>query len=459
MKTLYLRIVLTFVLILMASGIIALFVMNLYYIGHVRDSNEQKIVNIGEEIRSLFVQNPDLELNSYLTHIAALGYQIYAVDDKLEGTYYGDPFKRKQMNSADIELVLHGGTYRGIQESKGILKVNNYFENSLRNSVGLPIDVHGTRYAVFIRPNLEQQIGEVRNLLGLLLGFTFLFSLVLIVIFSRFIVKPIKKLTAATHKIVGGDYRIEMDVTRSDEIGNLARDFTHMAQSIQQLDQMRQEFVANVSHEIQSPLTSIQGFAQTIRSKETSHEERFKYLQIIEEESKRLSSLSKQLLTLATLDKEERVLKPSSFRLDEQIRQILIVTEFQWTDKQLELELNLVEMTIKADQQLLYQVWYNLITNAIKFSNPGDSLHIDMNEEGQDILVTIRDTGIGIPENELSHIFERFYKADKNRNRTRSGSGLGLSIVHKIVSLHDGHIDVHSQLGKGTTFIVRLPQL
>jgi signal transduction histidine kinase len=443
----------------MTSGIFALFVMNLYYIGHVRDTNEQKIVKIGQEIRSLFEQNPDLELNSYLTHIAALGYQIYAVDKKLEGTYYGDPFKRKQLDTAQIQLVLQGGIYRGIQDEGRLLKVNNYFENSLRNSVGLPLDVHGNRYAVFIRPNLEQQIGEVRILLSLLLGFTFLFSIVLIVIFSRFIVKPIKKLTDATHKIVGGDYRIEMDVTRTDEIGNLARDFTHMAQSLQQLDQMRQEFVANVSHEIQSPLTSIQGFAQSIRNKRTSPEEEQRYLLIIEEESKRLSSLSKQLLTLATLDKEEHVLKPSSFRLDEQIRQILIVTEFQWVDKQLELDLNLVDMTIIGDQQLLYQVWYNLITNAIKFSNPGDSLHIDMHVDQQDIIVKIRDTGIGIPDNELSHIFERFYKADKNRNRTRSGSGLGLSIVHKVITLHNGHIDVHSELGQGTTFIVRLPQV
>lgn len=229
-----------------------------------------------------------------------------------------------------------------------------------------------------------------------------------------------------------------------------------MAQSLKRLDEMRQEFVANVSHEIQSPLTSIQGFARSILDKEATAEEQERYLRIIAEESGRLSSLSKQLLTLAALDKEAAALKRTDYRLDEQLRNCLIVTEWQWAEKGLSVDLDLPEIVIGADPQMLTQVWLNVITNSIKFSRPGGRLSIRI-DVGSDIAVTIADTGIGIPGSELPHIFDRFYKADKARNRSHAGSGLGLSIAKKIVELHAGSITAHSELGKGTAITVRLP--
>lgn len=295
-------------------------------------------------------------------------------------------------------------------------------------------------------------------LLAVLLIVTFLLSLVFIVIFTSYIVRPIKKLTKVTKQIVEGDYNIGLDVSRRDEIGNLARHFAHMASSLKRLEEMRQEFVANVSHEIQSPLTSILGFVQAILDHEATPEEAERYLNIIESESRRLSSLSKQLLTLAALDRETNTLKRSTFRLDEQIREVILVMEWQWTEKKLSVELDLCELMISGDPHLLHQVWLNLISNCIKFSNPDDTIRIGISID-HGIVVTVSDTGIGIPSSELPHIFERFYKADKARTRTRSGSGLGLSIVKKIVDLHQGTIDVRSELGKGTTFIVRLPLL
>ncbi|NOU97023.1 HAMP domain-containing protein [Paenibacillus sp. LMG 31456] len=458
MKTLYFRIVITFVLIAMVSSVFALLVSNLYYLGRSDGNNEQKVMNIAREIRALYEQTPELDMNEYMSHIANMGFQIYLVNDQLEGTFYGGPFKHKQIDPESIRRVLEGETYHGIWEEHRLRLVTSFFENSIQNSIGLPLRVKGEAYALFVRPNLEQQIGEVRRLLAVILGYTFVCSLVLIVIFTRYIVKPVEKLTEATNKIVGGDYNIAMDLSRQDEIGNLARHFSTMALSLKQLDDMRQEFVANVSHEIQSPLTSIQGFTQAILNKEVTSEEEERYLHIIESESRRLSSLSKQLLTLAALDKEASVLKRTAIRLDEQIRQILILTEWQWTEKQLLLEIELPEIVISADPQLLYQVWLNLITNSIKFSRTGGTIQIEISVE-QDLVVTIRDTGIGIPDSELPHIFERFYKADKARNRTLSGSGLGLSIAYKIIKLHQGNIEVQSEWGKGTTFWVRLPYL
>ncbi|CAG7657048.1 sensor histidine kinase [Paenibacillus allorhizosphaerae] len=457
MKTLYFRIVLTFILIAMISGLLALALSNLY-LGKITGNNEQKVLRIGNEIRALYERTPNLALGDYLTHIAGMGFQIYAVNGRMEGASYGAPFKHWQMDEQQIRRVLQGETYYGMEKKRFSLTGAGFFENSIRNSIGIPMKVEGNDYALFVRPNLEQQIGDVHILLALLLGLTFCISIVLIAVMSRYIVKPVKKLTEATDKIIRGDYEIAMDVSRQDELGNLARHFTQMAHSLQQLDEMRQEFVANVSHEIQSPLTSIQGFAQAILEREASPEEAQRYLRIIEEESRRLSSLSKQLLTLAALDKETAVIKTASFRLDEQIRQVLIVTEYQWAEKQLTVLPDLPDVVITADPQLLHHVWLNLITNSIKFSQRGGTIRIRI-VTGRDVAVEIRDTGKGIPESELPHIFDRFYKADKARNRTRSGTGLGLSIVKKIVELHRGSIDVQSELGQGTTVTVRFPSL
>lgn len=460
MRTLYVRIVLTFIVVALISSILALLFTNFYYLAKLRGYNEQKIASIGKEIRSLYGESKAVSLDSYLTHIANMGFQLYAVNDRLEGKFYGAPFKHPQFDEAKIRRVLNGETYRGLLEERRAPMVTSYFENSIRNSVGLPLQTgDGHTVALFVRPNLEEQIGEVRIFVALLLGLTFAFSIVLIVVLTRFIVHPVRKLTEATTRIVGGDYDFKLDRSRRDEIGELARHFTQMAVSLQQLDEMRQEFVANVSHEIQSPLTSIQGFVQTILDKEASPEEERRYLQIIEAESRRLSSMSKQLLTLAALDKEKAIIKRSSYRVDEQLRQVLIVTEPQWSDKSLSVEPVLPETVISADPQLMYQVWLNLIANAIKFTPHGGRLIVRTEADAAGVTVEIEDTGIGIPPEELPHIFERFYKADKARKRTSSGSGLGLAIVHTIVKLHGGTVRASSEAGKGTTFIIRLPHL
>lgn len=459
MKTLYFRIVVTFILIAMVSSVLALFLSNWYYLAKLRDQNEEQIWKITTEISELYKEMSSVAPASYFTHIANMGFQLYVVDDQMAGTFYGTPYKHTQFDSEQVKRVLAGETYRGMLQERHFLMVIGYFENSLRNSIGVPLQVQGKTYALFVRPNLEQQIGGVRVLMAFLLGLTFLFSIVLIILLSQFIVKPVTRLREATRRIVGGNYDMKMDVSRQDEIGELARDFTYMAQSLKQVEAMRQEFVGNVSHEIQSPLTSIQGFAQSILDQTTSEEEKERYLHIILDESRRLSSLSKQLLTLASLDKESHVVKRTVYRLDEQIRQILILTEWQWSEKRLDIELDLPETDVSADHQLLHQVWLNLITNGIKYARPQDTLHLAIQLSETWVTVVVSDTGIGMSEADLPHIFTRFYKADRSRNRASAGTGLGLSIVQKIIELHGGSIHVQSELSKGTTFTVRLPRM
>lgn len=458
MRTLYLRIVLTFILIALASGVLALLVSNAYYANKLKRFNEQKISQVGREIVSLYEQAPQLSLDAYLDRIGKMGFQIYAVNERMEGTYYGGAFRHTEIDPAIVRGVLDGQSYYGMRERHEWLRVSGMFENSVRNSVGLPVQAQGHPHALFIRPNLEQQFGDVRIVLGILLSVTFALSLALIAIFTRYIVGPVKRLTSATQEIVGGHYDVSLDVSRGDEIGNLARHFTQMSQSLKRLDEMRQTFVANVSHEIQSPLTSIQGFAEALLNKDVEPEEEKRYLRIIADESRRMSSLSKQLLTLAALDKEQYALRPEAYRLDEQLRQAVILTERQWTEKRLKVEPELPEVVITADKSLLQQVWLNLIVNGIKFTEPCGTIAIRVHL-AREVVVTIRDTGIGMTPDQASRMFERFYKADRARNRggSEGGSGLGLSIAKKIVELHGGGIDAESAPGRGTTIRVRLP--
>ncbi|WP_169087500.1 sensor histidine kinase [Paenibacillus sp. PL91] len=460
MKSLYVRIVFTFVMVAMISGILGLLLTSLYYQNKQQSSNGQKMIDIAKNIQVQYERNPQMDLNDYLKHIAALGFQIYLVRADMQGQAYGSPFKHGKLTEQQIQSVIDGAIYRGMEEQKERLQLFSYFKNSVLNTAGLPIETKEGRAALFIRPDLQQQIGEVRIIAAILIGFTFIISLVLIVILSRLIVRPVNELTRATKQIVAGDFDAGLQLSRKDEIGELARNFSVMTVAIKQLDQMRQEFVSNVSHEFQTPLTSIQGLARAALDKETTREQTDQYLMIIEKESERLSALSKQLLTLAALDKDHKPLNKTPFRLDEQIRHILITLEWQWMEKELQWELDLPDTTIQADHQLLHEVWLNLIANSIKFSNPGQSIGIGISlSESDMIAVEIRDTGIGIPQEDLPFIFDRFYKADKARGHSSAGSGLGLSIVHKLVALHQGSIRIQSELEAGTIVTVTLPRL
>ncbi|RUS47299.1 cell wall metabolism sensor histidine kinase WalK [Cohnella sp. AR92] len=458
MKSLYVRITVTFVLIAFFSSLLGLLVTSLYYEQVLKSDNERKIEAISGRIKQLYEQYPEMDLErDYLPAVAEMGYQLHLVTEEGRAVSYGSPFKHGSLSEEEIRSVLEGRTYNGMGAENRRLELIAYFENSVRNTIGVPLETPEGRAALFVRPDLQQQIGEVRIIVAVLIASTFLLSLLLIAFFTRLIVKPVKKLTMATKKIVQGDYRVGLETSRKDEIGDLANHFSRMTDSIRRLDEMRQEFVANVSHEIQTPLTSIQGYVRAIREESPSATEANRYLDVIESESRRLSSLSQQLLTLASLDKGDKALRRSAFRLDEQLRQVLISLEWQWASRSLELEPDLEEVVVEGDPELLYEVWLNLISNAMKFSEDGGKLGVLLRREGRSVRVTVWDQGCGIPEEDLPFIFERFHKADKARGSRRSGSGLGLSIARQIVNLHDGEIEARSALGEGTSITVILP--
>ncbi|CAH8769671.1 HAMP domain-containing histidine kinase [Paenibacillus dendritiformis] len=263
----------------------------------------------------------------------------------------------------------------------------------------------------------------------------------------------------AVNRISKGDFdvTIKMNEDFEHEYGMLIDSINKMAGELGVMEKMRQEFISNVSHEIQSPLTSIRGFAHALQNDELSEKERQHYLQIIEMETTRLSKLSDNLLRLTSLESEHHPIKPQSYRLDQQLRNLVLASEPQWAAKALDVELNLDNVHITADEDMLSQVWVNLIHNAIKFTPERGFIHIGLTVREPYVEVRIEDSGIGIDKEHIPHLFERFFKADVSRNRMQGGSGLGLSIVQKIVQLHQGTIAVSSERGSGSVFCVKLP--
>lgn len=267
------------------------------------------------------------------------------------------------------------------------------------------------------------------------------------------------RLLDAMEQISRGNFDVILDPRDSDMHWEFAQAINEMAKNLGTLDTMRQDFISNVSHELQSPLTSISGFAALLRKEDLTDEERRHYISIIESESKRLSSLSENLLKLSTLDHNKNPLAKADFRLDKQLESVALTLEPQWTAKQLGLEADLQKCTLRGDQELLSQVWINLLHNAVKFTPPGGHIMINLSVSGENAVVRISDSGLGMAPEDQIHIFERFYKADKARDRTLGGNGLGLSLVKKIVELHGGSVSVESALGRGASFEIALPGL
>lgn len=272
---------------------------------------------------------------------------------------------------------------------------------------------------------------------------------------SRKIVNPIKKITDATKKVASGDFTIELETKRDDEIGELTHNFNKMVKELNSIECLQKDFINNVSHEIKTPISSIQGFAKLLEADDLSKEERKEYAEIIKEESDRLLYLSTNILKLAKLENQERIMNKTKFNIAEQIRRTISVLEQKWKEKNIKFNVSLKEQEFLGEKDLMYQVWMNIIENSIKFSKQDGQIDVKMKTNQDSIIVEIKDYGIGMEEEEVKKIFDRFYQIDKSH--TKPGAGLGMTIAKRIVELSGGKIEVTSKLNESTTFIVTLP--
>lgn len=318
-------------------------------------------------------------------------------------------------------------------------------------------DINKTIIAINIQS--QEDVSEIIHIARKTLGFTIvniiLISFILIRINLKKMLQPIKQINDATKKVATGDYNIELETTREDEIGELTENFNKMTKGLQSTENLQKEFINNVSHEIKTPISSIEGFAKLLNDKNLTDEEREEYSKIIIEESERLSNLTGKMLKLAKLHNQDRIINKQEILVAEQIRKAIAVLEPKWSQKNIKINVSLEEKIFLGDEELIFQVWINLLENAIKFSSENDTIKVKEYKENDKINVKIKDNGIGMQEDEIEKAFERFYQIDKSH--TEEGSGLGLAIVKRIIELSEGTIKIESKENRGTTVIVELP--
>ncbi len=301
----------------------------------------------------------------------------------------------------------------------------------------------------------EQNAGLI-TLLALLAG-GMAISLVLTVCIYRLALLPMRQILHAIDQAGQGNFNVRIKTDDTHEIGLLAANINKMLESLGSLETMRNDFIANVSHEFKTPLASIQGAAALLQSEDLTPEERRRYAGLVYSSAKRLSSLSSNILELSKLEHGEVQVNKSEFMLDEHLRQALLLLQSDWQQKGLELNLELPEVKYYGSDELLMQVWLNLLGNAIKFSPAGGKLSVTLEKLPSAVAVTISDEGVGIAPADQKLIFEKFYQADTSHKT--EGNGLGLAMVRQIISILGADISVESWPGRGSSFTVLLPEV
>ena len=287
-----------------------------------------------------------------------------------------------------------------------------------------------------------------------------LIAVSMVVMIRMVFIHPLQRNIEAMKKLANGDFTVRVNHAEHGyvprEMVEFEQSFNKAAEELGGTEILRKDFINNFSHEFKTPIVSIQGFAKQLKKENLSEEKKQEYIDIIISESKRLTNLSSNILMLSKLENQQIITDKTSFSLDEQIRNCILLLEKQWTAKDISFDIDMQEIQYTTNAEMLSQVWVNIIGNAIKFSPEGSSIRVKLFKEGDVITAEITDRGIGMDQQTISHIFERFYQGD--RAHASEGNGLGLPLVKRIVELCNGNIRVESQYGKGTNFIVTLPQ-
>ncbi|WP_165005737.1 HAMP domain-containing sensor histidine kinase [Enterococcus sp. ZJ1668] len=286
-------------------------------------------------------------------------------------------------------------------------------------------------------------------------GFSMMVGTGISIFVGRRILQPISELRMNMSKVAKGDFSIRMDEQQKvEEVQQLYKDFNVMVHELSSIETLRNDFVSSVSHEFKTPLATIQGYVQLLQTPDISEEERQIFLQRMIESITQLTQLTDNVLKLNKLENQRIQLEKKEFRLDEQIREVIVFLQPKWEKENLEWHIELENINYTGNEEFLYQVWLNIMDNAIKYNRPNGEIQVRLTQNQEDILLEITDSGVGMNKETQQRIFEKFYQGDTSRQL--AGNGLGLSLVKKIVELHDGHIDYSSIEGVGTTAMIRL---
>lgn len=355
-----------------------------------------------------------------------------------------------------IASLQENATYFAVEEFAGIYDTRHY-------TAGAPILKNGVRLGyVFVAAPAGNMFAYLwKNLRIFLMSavIVLILAAVAVYLFTYRLSMPLRKMAAAAKAFGSGDFSYRLPEKGRDEVAELAKELNRMAQSLSREEEMSRTFVANVSHELRTPMTTISGFVDGMRDGTIPPEKHGFYLSIVSDEVKRLSRLVQAMLNLSRIDNQSLKVCPAAFDLTALAGKTLLSFEQRIDEKHLRITGidNAPDAPVVADEDLIGQVVYNLIDNAVKFTNEGGEIDLAVVPTDDRVTFTVRNTGEGIPSDELPYVFDRFYKSDRSRSMDKTGAGLGLFLVKSIIGLHNGEITVRSVQGEFCTFEFWLP--
>lgn len=272
---------------------------------------------------------------------------------------------------------------------------------------------------------------------------------------NRIFLRPVSRLNRAMNRIMAGDFETRLEInSRVQEINDIYNNFNLMARGLGTMEMLQNDFVSNVSHEFKTPLNAIEGYVTLLEDRTLTYEEQEEYVEKILLNTHRLSELVGNILLLSKVENQAIQEKKNQYRLDEQIRQAILSLETKWTEREIEFDVDMDQVTYCGNESMMMHVWTNLIGNAIKFSPQGGCITIRLGQFGEEIQFLVADNGVGMTPEQQKHIFDKFYQADTSHKS--EGNGLGLALVMRILKACGGRVSVQSELGKGSRFSVFL---
>ena len=320
-------------------------------------------------------------------------------------------------------------------------------------------DVIGSVFAI-VESGTSALVSAVMRIFIIVAAVCLLAGFIMIYVLTKRMITPLRQMSAAAKRFAVGDFSYRVKITSNDELADLGYAFNEMADALDKLENSRRSFVANVSHELKTPMTSIAGFIDGILDGTIPKEKQDYYLKIVSDEVRRLSRLVVAMLNMSKMESGDFEMKPKNYNISDQIIHILLTFEQKIEKKNIEIRGldNIKPYRVNADTDMIYQVIYNIFDNAVKFTNENGYIEVSLREKGEFIEVSIKNSGEGIDESELSRVFERFYKVDKSRSLDAKGAGLGLYIVKMMVEMHGGRIRAESNSADEAAFIFTLPK-
>ena len=405
----------------------------------------------------LFVFSPIMR-KSAEEQLSEMATSINTLSSKLDEKEYTPEKVISLVTNTSFTSTSVKNTDKSVSEAFEDLEEKGYFIKSsgVVPKASMIIKVRGSYYLIesFSNDSLYWIVNFViiLSFIGCIVIGTIITSFV-----GKTILKPLHEISRATSEVARGNFKVRVRVPDDIEYGMLANNFNKMAVQLSEIETLRGDFISSVSHEFKTPLASIQGFAKLLQDDTISEDDRREYTQVIIDETSRLAKLSTNILKLTKLENQKTIGKKSKFLLDEQIRKIIVMLEPEWSKKNIDLDIDLEEITYIGNEELMAQIWQNIINNAIKFTGENGNIGVKLYRSEQCIVVKISDDGPCIPDEKRTKIFEKFYQGD--HSRSTDGNGLGLALVQRVVELCNGSVWVENTHPTGVCFTVQLPYI